>query len=299
MELTTLALSICLLYFILVFYHLQFNDNVYLSKPDKINPKDYESIEDDRNATYNDCYAIYPTAVPKCLPCGGNDYHLITIDDDQQSHVVDGIVLKPGMYCMRSNLPKCNSNLGVLVINGLNDFRCVCKFPHFYSGPSCATKVACGGDEHIPIVDKDGKEIGIDDNVDYYQALAHCKCPQYDPYGFVYLNEKYYKTPQCILDPCLYPLPKADAAYGLNGEGKCVCPTVTPNKGSEYSPCSACQNLPKMVPVGHEYPVKIAVDCYNEFSVISDLVTKYPCATLRSPIYCGTAEIDVGAGIEP
>lgn len=299
MELTILALSICILYFIFLFYHKQFDNNVTQYLPDKINPNDHDNIDDDMNQNYRDCFAIYPTTQNSCQSCGGNDYHLITVPNDKQTHVIDGIVLKPGNYCIRSNLPKCNSNLGLLVINGVNDFRCICKYPHFYSGPTCSTKVACGGNPDIPIVTAANVIISPDDNVDYYLEKAHCKCPTYDTYGFVYLNADKFQSSQCILDPCLYPIPQADPKYGLTEDKKCNCPSITPNRTSPYSPCSACQTLPKMIPSDYKYPLTIAVDCFNEFSILSDMYNRYPCSILRNPVSCGTAQINFEISEEP
>lgn len=299
MELTALAISICILYFIFLFYHRQFDNNATQYLPDKINPNDYDKIDDDTNTPYKDCFAIYPTTKDKCDSCGGNDYHLLTVMDDKQTHIIDGIVLKPGKYCIRSNLPKCDLNLGILIINGLNDFRCICKYPHFYSGPSCSTKVACGGNPDIPIVTKDNVPITPEDNVDYYVENAHCKCPTYDAYGFAYLNPDTFPSSQCLLDPCLYPIPQADPNYGLTIDKKCKCPTITPNRGSEYSPCSACQNLPRSVPKEYKYPITLAVDCFNEFSILGDMYKFYPCSVLRNPVSCGTAEVNFEIDKEP
>lgn len=299
LELALLGLCLFIVIFLFAFYHLQFPSEIYLNDVDKKNPADYDDIATNDNPSVNDCVAIYQTKddAKACAFCGGSTYHLIDVVKDQ---VVNGITLRPGKYCVRDSLPKCDDNKGILLVNGNNNYRCVCKYPHYFDGPSCATKVACGGDSATLLVDRDGEVIDTSYNVDYYAVGAKCKCPSYNPSGLSYLNSNQFPSSQCILDPCLYPTPYLDPDLGLQADGKCKCSSQVPNRGGEYTPCSSCQSSPQEVPDDFgqngkdSYTITIPSDCYNEFSTVGDIALKYPCAVLRSPVNCGESKLLFG-----
>lgn len=224
-----------------------------------------------------------------CTACSGQEYRKIEVAEGT-THVVDGVVLTPGHYCLMKHLPDCDPTKGILTISG-NRATCLCRFPQFFDGPSCSTRVACPGN---PLVDKDGNILHTDQFHDYYALGARCRCDAYDTDGHPIKSVGY----ECLIDPCMYPgvyLPE-DSGWIEQPDGTraCVCKgDILSNRDGPYSKCSNCnQNV--QGPASGDYTRRIALDCANQHSRAVDLLTMYPCYTLNTDSNCGQATFVFG-----
>lgn len=242
----------------------------------------YDSLSDNFN---KQCALVYPfdKNEDKCQSCNGFEYRKITIEEGH-THVVDGIRLKAGEYCIIDHLPDCDVNKGILMVSG-NQGRCLCRFPQYFDGPSCSTRVACP--EHN-LVDKDNRVLNTDQFHDYYALEAKCVCDTYDKNGYALKSLGF----ECVIDPCLYPgvyLP-TDVGWIENKSGyrECVCGAdgILTNRNGPHSKCSNCSQT--LEEVGkNDLKRTLAFDCANRNSLVVDLFHHYPCFSLNTDSNCG------------
>lgn len=278
-----LVFSLITIVSIICFFSLQFKSKFFLEEyGNKLNLNNL----DQKNNTK--CKVIFKTEKLLCENCGGKSY---SIREVENGHVlsVNGQILTPGKYCVRDDIPLCDSFKGILVIDADETFECICRYPEYFNGPNCATQVACRSIVGLgKLVDEEDNE--ITENVDYYKTKAKCKCNNLHTGSGLRMTE--LGRTECIIDPCLYPLPfpEKDAIGFKNNQ--CNCGKIIKNIISDdlRSPCSSCTYDYK------DYEAKIPIKCYNQNQLVQSLTNLYPCVSLRDDNSCGETKVYIKQG---
>lgn len=242
--------------------------------PDNNDPKDKITSFDDY-----DCKAIYKGE--DCPPCKEFTY---TKKYLTSSVFINNVAIEPGNYCVRNNVPKCHPDKGVLIIDDQDLFKCICKYPNYFNGVDCSKQVACTTHfgKTFPLVDSKGNKVS--GNLNYYEDKIKCDC------GEDVLKMATMGFTNCVIDPCLYPLPKPAKKIIGYSNGKCKCDLPLKNVLGSSTPCSSCVfnlNLLKT----NTYVFNVPLKCFNNFHTSVSLSMLYPCSSMELPSSCGNAKV--------
>jgi hypothetical protein len=254
-----------------------------------IDLKGFHELDKHENLS-STCKALYKTDNTFCNSCEGHTYTLKTIKKGDVVSV-DGKILLPGNYCIKTTIPDCDTSKGVLIVDANDTYDCICKYPEFFNGPSCNTKVACVNNfQDGYLVDKTGTKIDASADVNFYEVGAHCVCDTLHTETGLKLTS--LGDTECVIDPCLYPLPFPEEDAKGYDRGACTCGTILKNQNPNEirSPCSSCLFEFK------DNFATIPFNCYNQYQFVQSISTLYPCLSLRDPSNCGTAQVQVKKG---
>lgn len=282
--------------FIVMFFQYRLNNIVervpVIRKGELITLDEFQNLRHLDNSIVPSCRAFFETndeQICKKTVCQGSvTYRYVELTT--QTVVVSGIMLKPGKYCVQESIPQCDPLKGIVTIDANQEFKCLCKYPNFFNGPTCSEMVACKNNYFMKkdgyLQYPNGEKVDITQDLDFNSLDIYCNCHGITEEGF-----RMHSLGQtaCILDPCTYPLINPiESIKGLDSATMtCDCGTegIVRNEWDLNTPCSSCYYSTS------KNTFQMPAHCFNNQSLLFEVSQIYPCYDLNSETFCGTTNI--------